>query len=107
MNILRSPFHWITLFIAIGNLAAAQTPTQPVAPATPPQGAVLPKSYPEAQVERGEKLFRQDCSFCHGRDAMGGESGPNLTRSRLVRADVDGDKIGPVIRNGRLTKGMP
>lgn len=96
----------MTLFIAITNLAVAQTPAQPAAPATP-QGAVAPKSYSQEQVERGEKLFRQDCSFCHGRDAMGGESGPNLTRSRLVRADVDGDKIGPVIRNGRLTKGMP
>jgi cytochrome c oxidase cbb3-type subunit 3 len=107
MNILRSSFHGAVLLIALSTLAAAQNPTQPAPPATTPQGAVLPKSYPEAQVESGEKLFRQDCSFCHGRDAMGGESGPNLTRSRLVRADVDGDKIGPVVRNGRPAKGMP
>jgi len=65
------------------------------------------KSYPPAQVESGAALFRQDCSFCHGRDAGGGESGPDLTRSKLVAADVDGDKIGQVVRNGRPDKGMP
>ena len=27
-------------------------------------------------VQSGSALFRQDCSFCHGRDAGGGESGP-------------------------------
>ena len=66
-----------------------------------------PKSYPPELVQQGSALFRKDCSFCHGRDAGGGESGPDLTRSKLVTADVDGDKIGPVVRNGRPDKGMP
>jgi cytochrome c oxidase cbb3-type subunit 3 len=66
-----------------------------------------PKTYPAKQVQDGAALFRQDCSFCHGRDATGGESGPDLTRSKLVAADLDGDKIGPVIRNGRPEKRMP
>jgi cytochrome c oxidase cbb3-type subunit 3 len=104
MNILRPLFCWIALLTAPVSLALAQTPTPP-SPAA--QGAALPKSFPQEQVERGEKLFRQDCSFCHGRDATGGESGPDLTRSKLVRTDVDGDKIGLVIRNGRTAKGMP
>jgi cytochrome c oxidase cbb3-type subunit 3 len=65
------------------------------------------KSYPPDLVQQGSALFRSDCSFCHGRDAGGGESGPDLTRSKLVTADVDGDKIGPVVRNGRPDKGMP
>ena len=38
---------------------------------------------------------------------MGGETGPNLTRSAIVADDVGGDKIGPVIRDGRADKGMP
>src|ERR1035438_4249139 len=42
---------------------------------------------------RGKTLFARDCAFCHGRDAAGGESGPDLTRSRLVARDVRGDKI--------------
>jgi cytochrome c oxidase cbb3-type subunit III len=58
-------------------------------------------------VEAGRGLFRQNCSFCHGRDATGGESGPDLTRSRLVKQDVDGDKIAPVVKNGRPDRGMP
>lgn len=66
-----------------------------------------PKTYPPDLVQKGAAIFRQDCSFCHGRSAGGGESGPDLTRSKLVTADVDGDKIGPVVRNGRPDKGMP
>jgi len=58
-------------------------------------------------VQKGNSLFRQQCSFCHGRDAGGGETGPDLTRSKLVAADINGDKIGAVVRNGRADKGMP
>jgi cytochrome c oxidase cbb3-type subunit III len=60
-----------------------------------------------ALVEQGQSRFVQDCAFCHGRDAGGGETGPDLTRSKLVADDVNGDKIGPVVRNGRPDKGMP
>jgi len=55
----------------------------------------------------GGSLFVQQCGFCHGRDAGGGEDGPDLTRSKLVASDVKGDKIAPVIRDGRPDKGMP
>jgi cytochrome c oxidase cbb3-type subunit 3 len=66
-----------------------------------------PKKYPADVAQKGGALFRQQCSFCHGRNAGGGESGPDLTRSKLVTDDVDGDRIGPVVRNGRPDKGMP
>ena len=112
MKILHSAFHasvllgaWLLLSVAV----SAQNPTtkaqegvgvkQDVAP--------IPKSYPPDLVQKGKALFRQDCSFCHGRDATGGESGPDLTRSKLVTADVDGNNIGPVVRNGRPDRGMP
>src|SRR6202051_4370378 len=52
-------------------------------------------------------VFLQQCAFCHGRDAAGGEEGPDLTRSKLVAADAGGDKIAPVVREGRPEKGMP
>ena len=58
-------------------------------------------------AEAGGKLFQQSCSFCHGRDAAGGEGGPDLTRSKLVLADVGGNKISDVVRNGRIEKKMP
>lgn len=75
---------------------------------TTSQSSEKPAAAPDsALVEKGRDLFRKDCSFCHGRDATGGESGPDLTRSKLVAADVNGDKIGDVVRNGRPDKGMP
>ena len=58
-------------------------------------------------AELGGALFRQNCAFCHGRDAGGGETGPDLTRSKLVSQDVDGNKISEVLRDGRPGKGMP
>jgi mono/diheme cytochrome c family protein len=63
------------------------------------------KESPEAAA--GEALFHQNCAFCHGRDAMGGETGPDLTQSKLVLADKDGDKISVVVHEGRPEKKMP
>jgi mono/diheme cytochrome c family protein len=60
-----------------------------------------------AAVTAGGSTFQQNCAFCHGRDAGGGETGPDLTRSKLVAADVGGDKIGEVVLHGRTDKGMP
>jgi cytochrome c oxidase cbb3-type subunit 3 len=58
-------------------------------------------------AENGRSLFVQHCAFCHGRDAGGGETGPDLTNSKLVADDVNGDKIAVVVKNGRPEKGMP
>jgi cytochrome c oxidase cbb3-type subunit 3 len=58
-------------------------------------------------VSAGQSRFVQDCGFCHGRDAGGGEDGPDLTRSKVVAEDNAGNKIGPVVRNGRPQQGMP
>ncbi|MGA7110095.1 MAG: cytochrome c, partial [Terracidiphilus sp.] len=55
----------------------------------------------------GDGLFQQNCAFCHGRDAMGGETGPDLTQSKLVRTDRTGDAIAQVIREGRPDNKMP
>ena len=66
-----------------------------------------PATYTPRQIKAGEPLFATYCGFCHGRDAMGGETGPDLTRSELVADDVRRDKIKPIVRNGRPDKGMP
>ncbi len=92
------------LFLAQG---PAQQTAQTKAPASKPASEPAFKAYPQELVNSGGALFRQNCSFCHGRDAGGGETGPDLTRSKLVTTDVDGNKIGPVIRAGRPDKGMP
>ena len=53
------------------------------------------------EAAAGGGLFLQNCAFCHGRDAMGGETGPDLTQSKLVLEDKDGTKISEVVRTGR------
>jgi cytochrome c oxidase cbb3-type subunit III len=114
LSALRGNALLAALWLVTAASSAAQTPVQNAQPqdaqsqnASQPTATIVIKSYPRALVVSGAALFRQDCSFCHGRDAGGGESGPDLTRSKLVTEDVDGDKIGPVVRNGRPDKGMP
>jgi mono/diheme cytochrome c family protein len=58
-------------------------------------------------AEAGGGLFQQNCAFCHGRDAMGGETGPDLTQSKLVLGDKTGEAISGVVREGRIEKKMP
>jgi cytochrome c oxidase cbb3-type subunit 3 len=86
--------------------AAGQGNGQSPASQRPPQTAT-PQEYPPDQVLAGQALFSSLCGFCPGRDAAGGETGPDLTRSAVVAEDVRGDKIGPLARNGRVDKGMP
>jgi len=75
--------------------------------AQPPPQTATAQQYPPAQIESGRSRFAAQCGFCHGRDAAGGESGPDLTRSPLVAGDVRGDRILPIVRTGRTDKGMP
>ena len=90
--------------------------------AQPPQGAQAPpegwrrgggiglisRPVPDpAAVERGQKIFVAQCGFCHGTNANGGETGPDLIRSVLALDDENGEQIGPVIQKGRPDKGMP
>jgi cytochrome c oxidase cbb3-type subunit III len=81
------------------------------APAAPGQGGGF-VAYPQrkpgdpAAIERGKALFGANCVFCHGADARGGDGGgPNLLRSTLVIEDQKGERIAPVVREGR--GGMP
>ncbi len=80
--------------------------------ATPAAGSSAGKpnvvqAHASPQAEAGASIFQQNCAFCHGRDAEGGETGPDLTRSKLVSEDVAGSKISEVLREGRPDKGMP
>lgn len=81
-------------------------PGQSPASAPRPKSAT-PQDYSAAQVREGEVQFGSQCGFCHGKDAAGGESGPDLTRSEVVAKDMRGNQLGPVIRAGRPEKGMP
>ena len=56
---------------------------------------------------RGQELFVAQCGFCHGSNARGGSSGPDLTRSVLVQDDEGGRQLGEFLRGGRPDAGMP
>jgi mono/diheme cytochrome c family protein len=73
-----------------------------------PQGRGQRSDYPSraaadpAVLERGKQLFGLHCAFCHGQDARGGsEGGPNLIRSDIVLNDKNGERITPIVQNGR------
>jgi cytochrome c oxidase cbb3-type subunit 3 len=72
----------------------------------PPQ-PISVQTYPREQIDAGRTRFAAQCGFCHGRDAAGGETGTDLTRSALVAQDVRGDRLIPMVRAGRPDKGMP
>ena len=84
----------------------ARPPTQSPASQPRPKSAAQ-QTYTAAQVREGEVRFGAQCGFCHGKDAAGGESGTDLTRSEIVSKDARGDRIGPVVRAGRPNAGMP
>ncbi|HLK06802.1 MAG TPA: cytochrome c [Candidatus Angelobacter sp.] len=59
---------------------------------------------PEA-VAAGAKLFRQNCSTCHGSEALGTKKYPNL-HTEQVRAATDGE-LEWLLKNGSMKNGMP
>lgn len=93
--------------VAIPAFVFAQQAPSPSPASKPPPASKTRQSYPPEQIQAGQTRFAAQCGFCHGRDAAGGESGSDLTRSALVAEDVRGDRIGPAVRQGRPEKGMP
>lgn len=67
----------------------------------------LPPNQNPAAVSRGKRPYEANCGFCHGTEATGGNGGPDLIRSLVVNHDERGNLIGPIIRGGRVDKGMP
>jgi mono/diheme cytochrome c family protein len=65
------------------------------------------KDYDAATLERGRTAFVSQCAGCHGSNAKGGESGPDLIRAVPVIDDENGNLIGPIVLGGRQAQGMP
>src|SRR6059058_5322698 len=114
----RGPLRFLgsVIIACAAAMSAAQSPAQvPVraTPATPagrgeraPDYPVRPPAPPE-QVARGQQVFKSNCSFCHGSDARGGETGPNLVRAQVVLADQHGELVTPIVQNGIPARAMP
>ncbi len=98
---------WIVVSCSVVGARTWQGRGQASPAAQPPPRTTTEQQYPRDQIDAGRTRFAAQCGFCHGRDAAGGESGTDLTRSALVAADVRGDTIIPLVRSGRSDKGMP
>ena len=59
-----------------------------------------------AAAKKGEPVYKQNCSTCHGENARGSQ-GPNLVRSVVVLHDENDESIAPVVKSGRPQAGMP
>src|SRR5436305_2191796 len=55
-------------------------------------------------LNTGRQQYETRCSRCHGGDATGGESGPNIVSGIDARADAD---LAGFLRIGRPAVGMP
>lgn len=122
-NVLRAKAVFVrgvlAVVMAYAALPAAQVNTDRTGPGSKtlkPESAddslrsIYPKMTPNqnpAAVSRGKVLYEANCTFCHGKNATGGNGGPDLIRSVLVNHDEKGELVGPVIRQGRASKGMP
>jgi len=53
----------------------------------------------------GNKLYREHCASCHGKDGAGTGKKPSL-RSASVQSASDGELFW-LLSNGRIRKGMP
>ena len=104
---MKSTFRLLCGLLMAGTcLVLGQRGAQSPASTRPPH-TVTPQTYPAEQVQTGQVRFAAQCGLCHGRDAGGSDTGPDLTRSMVVAEDLRGSKIGPLVRTGRLDKGMP
>jgi mono/diheme cytochrome c family protein len=56
-------------------------------------------------VAAGAKLFRQNCSSCHGSEATGIDNRPNL-HSERIRTSTPGE-LEWLLKNGSMRNGMP
>jgi len=60
-----------------------------------------------AAAQRGKDLYSANCSFCHGSQGTGTAQAPSLVRNYMVGQDRGGELLGPVIKAGRPSQGMP
>ena len=75
-------------------------------PLAPQRGGRAAQVDPAA-AERGKDLYSANCSFCHGSQGTGTAQAPPLVRNYMVGQDRDGELLGPMIKAGRPSQGMP
>jgi cytochrome c oxidase cbb3-type subunit III len=99
MRVIRSVIVFAGLTLASLTMAAQQ--------AVQPGTLLNVPGFDQEAVDRGRELLVAQCGFCHGSNARGGQSGPDLTRSAIVQDDDEGRQLGAFLRVGRPDQGMP
>jgi len=113
----------VTAFVAAQGAAPAAgrggaAPAQAQPPAAPrgggaggPGGNLGPDDKPPvdaAAATRGRTVWAAECINCHGTQARGTDTAPNLVRSVLVLHDRYGSEIGPFLKKGHpMQSGRP
>ena len=79
-------------------------------PAQPPAVAQVARSpvVDQAAHDRGRALWASHCIDCHGSQARGSDTGPNIIRTKAVNFDrsaaVAGSVLGPFLKAGHPTQ---
>src|SRR5436190_14130043 len=83
-----------------GGAAPVQTPAVPQISGRPPVD--------QAAHDRGRTLWATHCIDCHGSQARGSDTGPNIIRSKTANFDrsaqVAGSVLGPFLKAGHPTQ---
>ena len=94
-----------------GDATDGTAATQPAPAAPAPAAAAVPAapqtSANAADVAAGRKLFNDNCSHCHGPDAVQGEQRRNLRLLRQRYGNDMAEMFMTTVTHGRVTKGMP
>lgn len=99
---MRALLLGVCALIGLMAVASAQQDERPR-----PRITAVDPQFDQAAVDRGHEILVSQCGFCHGSNARGGSSGPDLTRSEVVQNDEGGRALAAFLRNGRPDKGMP
>ena len=87
---------------AVMSAAMAAASLVPIARAQSESRSVWDGVYTEAQSKRGQALYNQHCSSCHGDSLMGGESAPPLAGGEFL-SNWSGLTAGDLFERIRVT----
>jgi cytochrome c oxidase cbb3-type subunit III len=99
----------LAALVAIVMMSAARgAVAQPAPEASPPRSRKPAAATAATLATRGQQVFTQHCSFCHGIDARGGaQGGSDLLQSPIVLEDEGGAGLAKFLAVGRPEKNMP
>jgi cytochrome c oxidase cbb3-type subunit 3 len=90
---------WALVLLAESGATTQTSGVQPI-PSRPPVDAVA--------HDRGQALWNSHCIGCHGSQARGTETGPNIIRTKTVNFDrssqTPGSVLGPFLKAGHPTQ---